>query len=106
MECDKIGSGPYDGCLRTLDGRIKPFIVRLGVKILRPVFQRDLYGLVVCYVDIIGHVSEDGILCWIFVSLERMFSGLKACAVESQPLCDFLMNCVSRFKSMFLFVLM
>uniref|UniRef100_A0A0D3DLD4 Uncharacterized protein n=1 Tax=Brassica oleracea var. oleracea TaxID=109376 RepID=A0A0D3DLD4_BRAOL len=34
LECDKIGAAPYDGCLCTLVERIKPFVVRLGVKIL------------------------------------------------------------------------
>ncbi|KAF3540169.1 hypothetical protein F2Q69_00021565 [Brassica cretica] len=32
VERDKIRAAPYDGCLRTLVERIKPFIVRLGVK--------------------------------------------------------------------------
>ena len=57
-----------------------------------------------CYVEIIGNVAADGILCWNFVSLETslvgcllrpnvavfMFSGLTACVIESQRHCDFL----------------
>ena len=46
VESDKIGAAPYYGCLRILVEGIKPFVVRLGVKVLRLVFQRDLYGLV------------------------------------------------------------
>ncbi|KAL0734764.1 hypothetical protein Bca4012_010974 [Brassica carinata] len=38
MECDKIGVAPYDGCLRTFVGGIKPFVVRLRVKILTTCF--------------------------------------------------------------------
>ncbi|KAL0667467.1 hypothetical protein Bca4012_030171 [Brassica carinata] len=33
VERDKIGAAPYDGCLRTLVEGIKPFVVRLGVKV-------------------------------------------------------------------------
>ncbi|KAF3572268.1 hypothetical protein F2Q69_00060136 [Brassica cretica] len=32
VERVKIGVAPYDGCLRTLVERIKPFVVHLGVK--------------------------------------------------------------------------
>ena len=38
VERDKIRATPYDGCLRTLVERIKPFIVRLGVKVLMTYF--------------------------------------------------------------------
>jgi len=72
-----------------------------------------------CHVEIIRHVAVDGILYRTFVGLETTFvgcllwpsvavfmlSGRKACGFESQPLCDFfLINCVSRFKNMFVFV--
>ncbi|WZZ27818.1 hypothetical protein YC2023_011219 [Brassica napus] len=33
FERNKIGAAPYDGCLRTLVEGIKPFVVRLGVKV-------------------------------------------------------------------------
>ncbi|CAN6827737.1 unnamed protein product [Brassica oleracea var. botrytis] len=33
VERDKIGVAPYDSCLRTLVEGIKPFVVRLGVKV-------------------------------------------------------------------------
>ena len=39
VERDKIGAAPYDGCLRTLVEGIKPFIVRLGVKVLMTCFR-------------------------------------------------------------------
>ena len=60
-----------------------------------------------CRIEIIGHVSADGILYWTFVGLESslsayllwpsvaafMFLGLAACGFESLPLPDFfLMN--------------
>jgi len=71
-----------------------------------------------CHVGIIRHVAVDGILYQTLVGLETtlvgcllwpsvavfMFSELKACGFESQPLYDFLINCVSRFKNMFVFV--
>ena len=34
VESDKIGAAPYYGCLRILVEGIKPFVVRLGVKVL------------------------------------------------------------------------
>ena len=72
-----------------------------------------------CHVEIIRHVSGDGILYRTFVGLDTTFvgcllwpsvavfmlSGLKACGFESQPLYDLKKkNCVSRFKNMFIFV--
>ena len=38
VERDKIGAASYDGCLRTLVEGIKPFVVRLGVKVLMTCF--------------------------------------------------------------------
>lgn len=38
VERDKIGAAPYYGCLRTLVEGIKPFVVRLGVKVLMTCF--------------------------------------------------------------------
>ena len=75
VERDKIGAAPYDACLRTIVEGIKPFVFRLGVKILMICFQRDLYGLVVCCVDIIGHVAAGGILYWTIVGLETSLVG-------------------------------
>ncbi|KAL0722984.1 hypothetical protein Bca4012_037583 [Brassica carinata] len=63
MECDKIGAAPYDGCLRTFDGGIKPFVVCLGVKILMTCFPaRPLWSSCMLCRDY-GHVVADGILC-------------------------------------------
>jgi len=49
---DKIGTAPYDGCLRTLVEGIKPFVVCLGVKVL----------MTSLYVEVIRRVAADGIL--------------------------------------------
>ena len=38
VEHDKIGAAPYDGCLRTLVEGIKPYVVRIGVKVLMTSF--------------------------------------------------------------------
>ncbi|WZZ50402.1 hypothetical protein YC2023_050509 [Brassica napus] len=61
VQRDKIGAAPYDGCLRTLVEGIKPFVVRLGVKVCMTSFPaRPLrYGF---YVDVIRRVAADGIL--------------------------------------------
>ena len=61
VERDKIGAVPYDGCLRTLVEGIKPFVVRLGVKVLMTCFPaRPLRSSL--YVEVIRHVAADGIL--------------------------------------------
>uniref|UniRef100_A0A0D3BGX8 Uncharacterized protein n=1 Tax=Brassica oleracea var. oleracea TaxID=109376 RepID=A0A0D3BGX8_BRAOL len=61
VECDKIRATPYDGCLRTLVEGIKPFIVRLGVKVIMTCFPaRPLLSSL--YVEVIRHVSAVGIL--------------------------------------------
>ena len=39
VECDKIGAAPRKGCLHTLVEGIKPFLVRLGVKVLTTCFS-------------------------------------------------------------------
>ncbi|WZZ86613.1 LOW QUALITY PROTEIN: hypothetical protein YC2023_115192 [Brassica napus] len=58
---DKIGAAPYDGCLRTLVERIKPFVVRLGVKVLMTSFPvGPLWSSF--YVAVIRRVAADGIL--------------------------------------------
>ena len=58
---DKIGAAPYDGCLRTLVEGIKPFVVRLGVKVLMTCFpERPLRSSF--YVAVIRRVAADGIL--------------------------------------------
>uniref|UniRef100_A0A0D3BGX3 Uncharacterized protein n=1 Tax=Brassica oleracea var. oleracea TaxID=109376 RepID=A0A0D3BGX3_BRAOL len=44
-ECDKIGTAPCEGCLRTLVEGIKPFVVRPGVEILKTCFPREDYEL-------------------------------------------------------------
>uniref|UniRef100_A0A0D3E8Y7 Uncharacterized protein n=1 Tax=Brassica oleracea var. oleracea TaxID=109376 RepID=A0A0D3E8Y7_BRAOL len=60
-ERDKIGAAPYDGCLRTLVEGIKPFVVRLGVKVLMTIFPaRPLRSSL--YVEDIRRVAADGIL--------------------------------------------
>ena len=59
--CDKIGAAPYDGCLRTLVEGIKPFVVRLGVKVLMTSFPvGPLWSSF--YVAVIRRVAADGIL--------------------------------------------
>ena len=61
VENDKIGAAPYDGCLRTLVEGIKPFVVRLGVKVLMTCFPaRPLRSSF--YVAVIRPVAADGIL--------------------------------------------
>ncbi|KAF3572654.1 hypothetical protein F2Q69_00059344 [Brassica cretica] len=61
VERDKIGAAPYDGCLRTLVEGIKPFVVRLGVKVLMTSFPaRPLRSSL--YVEVIRRVAADGIL--------------------------------------------
>ncbi|KAF2552527.1 hypothetical protein F2Q68_00034652 [Brassica cretica] len=61
MERDKIGAAPYDGCLHTLVEGIKPFVIRLGVKVLMTCFPaRPLRSSL--YVEVIRHVAADGIL--------------------------------------------
>uniref|UniRef100_A0A0D3DKL5 Uncharacterized protein n=1 Tax=Brassica oleracea var. oleracea TaxID=109376 RepID=A0A0D3DKL5_BRAOL len=61
LERDKIGAAPYDGCLRTLVDGIKPFVVRLGVKVLMTSFPaRPLRSSL--YVEVIRRVAADGIL--------------------------------------------
>ncbi|WZZ59514.1 hypothetical protein YC2023_059621 [Brassica napus] len=61
LERDKIGAAPYDGCLRTLVEGIKPFIVRLGVKVRMTSFPaRPLRSSF--YVEVIRRVLADGIL--------------------------------------------
>ena len=63
VERDKIGAAPYDGCLRTLVEGIKPFVVRLGVKVLMTSFPaRPLRSSL--YVEVIRHLAADGILYW------------------------------------------
>ncbi|KAF2589548.1 hypothetical protein F2Q70_00039394 [Brassica cretica] len=60
-ERDKIGAAPYDGCLRTLVEGIKPFVVRLGVKVRMTSFPaRPLRSGF--YVEVIRRVAADGIL--------------------------------------------
>ena len=57
----KIGAAPYDGCLRTLVEGIKPFVVRLGVKVRMTSFPaRPLRSGF--YVEVIRRVAADGIL--------------------------------------------
>ena len=61
IERDKIGAAPYDGCLRTLVEGIKPFVVRLGVKVLMTSFPvGPLWSSF--YVAVIRRVAADGIL--------------------------------------------
>ena len=61
VERDNIGAAPYDGCLRTLVEGIKPFVVRLGVKVLMTYFPaRPLRSGF--YVEVIRRVAADGIL--------------------------------------------
>ena len=61
VERDKIGAAPYDGCLRTLVEGIKPFVVRLGVKVRMTSFPaRPLRSSF--YVEVIRRVAADGIL--------------------------------------------
>ena len=61
VERDKIGAAPYDGCLRTLVEGIKPFVVRLGFKVLMTCFPaRPLWSSL--YVEVMRHVAADGIL--------------------------------------------
>ena len=61
VERDKFGAAPYDGCLRTLVEGIKPFVVRLGVKVCMTSFPvRPLRSGF--YVEVIRHVAADGIL--------------------------------------------
>ncbi|KAG5407913.1 hypothetical protein IGI04_014032 [Brassica rapa subsp. trilocularis] len=61
VERDKIGAAPYDGCPRTLFEGIKPFVVRLGVKVLMTSFPvRPLWSSF--YVAVIRRVAADGIL--------------------------------------------
>ncbi|KAF3591452.1 hypothetical protein DY000_02022149 [Brassica cretica] len=61
VERDKIWDAPYDRCLRTLVEGIKPFVVRLGVKVLMTCFPaRPLRSSL--YVEVIRHVAADGIL--------------------------------------------
>ena len=61
VERDKIGAAPYDGCLRTLVEGIKPFVVRLGVKVLMTHFSaRPLQSSF--YEAVIRRVAADGIL--------------------------------------------
>ncbi|WZZ78621.1 hypothetical protein YC2023_099193 [Brassica napus] len=43
MKCDKIGAAPCEGCLHTLVEGVKPFVVRLGVKILTT-YVRDQFA--------------------------------------------------------------
>ncbi|WZZ69908.1 hypothetical protein YC2023_081278 [Brassica napus] len=58
---EKIGAAPYDGCLRTLVEGIKPFVVRLGVKVLMTCFPaRPLRSSF--YVAVFRRVAADGIL--------------------------------------------
>uniref|UniRef100_A0A0D2ZTH9 Uncharacterized protein n=1 Tax=Brassica oleracea var. oleracea TaxID=109376 RepID=A0A0D2ZTH9_BRAOL len=60
VERDKIGAAPYDGCLRTLVEGIKPFVIRLGVKVLMTCFPvRPLWSSL--YVEVIRHVATDDI---------------------------------------------
>ena len=61
VERDKIGASPYDSCLRTLVEGIKPFVVRLGVKVLMTSFPARLLRSSL-YVEIIRRVAADGIL--------------------------------------------
>ncbi|KAF2576360.1 hypothetical protein F2Q70_00002340 [Brassica cretica] len=71
---DKIGAAPYDGCLRTLVEGIKPFVVRLGVKVYMTSFPaRPLRtGF---YVEVIKRVPADGILygCRSFILIPYRF---------------------------------
>ncbi|WZZ77407.1 hypothetical protein YC2023_097979 [Brassica napus] len=61
FERDKIGSAPYDGCLRTLVEGLKLFVVRLGVKVLMTCFPaRPLRSSF--YVAVTRRVAADGIL--------------------------------------------
>ena len=61
VERVKIAAAPYDGCLRTLVEGIKPFVVRLGVKVLMTSFSaRPLRSSL--YVEVIRRVAADGIL--------------------------------------------
>ena len=61
VERGKIGAAPYDGCLRTLVEGIKPFVVRLGVKVCMTSFPaRPLRSGF--YVEVIRCVAADGIL--------------------------------------------
>ncbi|KAF3533921.1 hypothetical protein DY000_02041549 [Brassica cretica] len=61
VERDNIGAAPYDGRLRTLVEGIKPFVVRLGVKVLMTSFPaRSLRSSL--YVEVIRRVDADGIL--------------------------------------------
>ncbi|KAF3501018.1 hypothetical protein F2Q69_00043291 [Brassica cretica] len=61
LERDKIGAAPYDGCLRTLVEGIKPFVVRLRVKVLMTSFSaRPLRSSL--YVEVIRRVAADDIL--------------------------------------------
>ena len=60
-ERDKIGAAPYDGFLRTLVEGIKPFVVRLGVKVCMTSFpERPLRSGF--YVEVIRRIAADGIL--------------------------------------------
>ncbi|WZZ44366.1 hypothetical protein YC2023_040625 [Brassica napus] len=61
VERDKIGAATYDGCLRTLVEGIKPFVVRLGVKVLMTCFPaKPLRSSF--HVAVIRRVDADGIL--------------------------------------------
>ena len=61
VERDKIGAAPYDGCIRTLVEGIKPFVVRLGVKVLMTCFPaRPLRSCF--YVEVIWRVAANDIL--------------------------------------------
>ncbi|WZZ08609.1 hypothetical protein YC2023_094530 [Brassica napus] len=41
----------------------------MELRFLQPFFQLDLYGLVMCHVDVIEHVVAYGILFWTFVGV-------------------------------------
>uniref|UniRef100_A0A0D2ZQA8 Uncharacterized protein n=1 Tax=Brassica oleracea var. oleracea TaxID=109376 RepID=A0A0D2ZQA8_BRAOL len=95
VELDKIGAAPYDGCLRTLVEGIKPFVVRLGVKVCMTSFPaRPLRSGF--YVEVIRRVAAEGILYGCFamlqgISLSPAFgkhSGLTA-DVRSQNFCSY-----------------
>ncbi|KAF2534429.1 hypothetical protein F2Q70_00030112 [Brassica cretica] len=64
VECDKIGTALYDGCLCTLVEGIKPFVVRLGVKVRMTSFPaRPLRSGF--YVEVIRLVAADCETCGI-----------------------------------------
>uniref|UniRef100_A0A0D3DL75 Uncharacterized protein n=1 Tax=Brassica oleracea var. oleracea TaxID=109376 RepID=A0A0D3DL75_BRAOL len=70
VERDKIGAAPYDGCLRTLVEGIKPFVVRLGVKVLMTSFPaRPLRSSL--FVEVIKYVAANGILYRVFDTMPR-----------------------------------